>query len=128
MPLRLRDPRGAFSAGNLEVGGAKALRLPLGGAGIRSIEYDDRAQAFRVVTGAAMNGENVDFKLWGWSGEADRPKLRETDTFDHKLKPEGVTRASSGGRNFTFVVFDTSGYSALDQIAPLCLPQAGRGV
>jgi hypothetical protein len=112
VPLRLRDPRGAFSAGNLEVVEAKAIRLAFGGAGIRSIEYDDRSKAFQIITGAVGNHERTDFKLWEWDGNVSQPALRELDTFDRKLKPEGVTRASSGGRNFTFIVFDTSGYSA----------------
>lgn len=114
VPLRLRDKRGAFSAGNLEVADGKALRLALGGAGVRSIEYDERAQTFRLLTGAALNGENADFKLWEWNGQAGQPVLRAADTFDRKLKPEGVTRATSGNRSFTFIVFDTSGYSAMD--------------
>ena len=114
VPLRLRDARGAFSVDNLEVEGAKAIRLPLGGAGIRSIEYDDPAKAFRVITGAGPNTEKLDFKLWEWDGDAARPALRETGSYDRRLKPEGVTRVASGGRDFTFIVFDTSGYAAAD--------------
>ena len=114
VPLRLRDPRGTFSYDNLEVEGAKAIRLPLGGAGVRSIEYDERAQAFRVIAGAGPNSEKLDFKLWEWDGDDARPALREIETYDRKLKPEGVTRVSSAGRDFTFIVFDTSGYAATD--------------
>jgi hypothetical protein len=114
VPLRLRDARGAFSADNLEVVGAKAIRLPLGGAGVRSIEYDERRRAFRVIAGAGPNSEKLDFKLWEWDGDDARPALRETDTFDRRLKPEGITRVTSGGRDFTFIVFDTSGYTAAD--------------
>jgi hypothetical protein len=114
VPLKLRDPRGAFSADNMEVTEAKAIRLPLGGVGIRSVEYDERRKAFRLITGAAANGEKADFKLWEWDGDAARPVFRETGAFDRKLKPEGVTRVTTGGRDYTFVVFDTSGYSALD--------------
>jgi hypothetical protein len=114
VPLRLRDPRGALSSGNLEVEGGKAIRLPFGGAGIRSIEYDERARAFRVITGAGPNSEKLDFKLWEWDGDAARPALREVGTYERRLKPEGVTRVSTGGRDFTFIVFDTSGYAAAD--------------
>lgn len=114
VPLRLRDPRGDFTSGNLEVEGAQAIRLPLGGAGVRSIEYDERAKAFRVITGAGPNSEKLDFKLWEWDGDAARPALREMGTYDRRLKPEGVTRVSSAGRDFTFIVFDTSGYATTD--------------
>jgi hypothetical protein len=114
VPLRLRDPGAAFTSGNLEVEGAKAIRLPLGGAGVRSIEYDERAKAFRVIAGAGPNSEKLDFKLWEWDGDAARPVLRELGTYDRRLKPEGVTRVSTAGRDFTFIVFDTSGYAATD--------------
>jgi hypothetical protein len=114
VPLRLREQRGAFTSDNLEVEGAKAIRLPLGGAGVRSIEYDERAKAFRVIAGAGPNAEKLDFKLWEWDGNAVSPALRETGGFGRKLKPEGVTRVSSEGHDFTFIVFDTSGYAATD--------------
>ena len=56
----------------------------------------------------------MDFKLWEWDGDGAKPALREVDTYDRKLKPEGITRVSSGGRDFAFIVFDTSGYAATD--------------
>ena len=114
VPLRLQDPQGPFSQDNLKVEGAKAIRLPLAGSGIRSIEFDERRNAFVVITGAPANHEKADFKLWEWNGDSSSPTLRETETFDRKLKPEGVTRLSIGKRDFTFIVFDTSGYVAMD--------------
>ena len=111
VPVRLRDQGGAFSLDNFEVEGAKAIRLPLGGAGIRSIEYDGRARAFRVIAGAGPNSEKMDFKLWEWDGDGEQPGLRELGTYNRRLKPEGFTRVSAGGRDFGFIVFDTSGYA-----------------
>jgi len=113
-PLKMRDPRGPFALSNFEVEDAKAIRLPLGGAGVRSIEYDGHSKAFQILTGAAANGEKTDFKLWEWNGDSNQPTLRESDTFDRTLKPEGVTRFTSGARAFTFIVFDTSGYTAIE--------------
>ncbi|HEU5460017.1 MAG TPA: DUF3616 domain-containing protein [Pyrinomonadaceae bacterium] len=114
VPLKLRDPQGAFSFDNVEVEGRKAIRLPLNGAGIRSIEYDEPSKAFRLITGAGPNSEKMDFKIWEWTGNGEPPTLRETDTFDRRLKPEGITRVKSGDQSFTFIVFDTSGYAAKD--------------
>ena len=114
VPLKLRDPQRGFSLSNLETDGSQAIRLPLGGAGIRSIEYDEPRAAFRLITGAGPNAENMDFKLWEWDGEIERPALRETGTFERRLKPEGITRVSHGGQDFTFIVFDVSGYAATD--------------
>ena len=114
VPLKLKDPRGSFTQENLTVEDAKAIRLPLAGSGIRSIEFDERRKAFVLITGAAANNEKADFKLWEWNGDASSPTLRPTETFDRKLKPEGITRFSSGNRDFTFIVFDTSGYIAME--------------
>jgi hypothetical protein len=114
VPLKLRDSKAALSFDNLEVEGGKALRLPLGGAGIRSIEYDEPRKAFFLITGAGPNSEKMDFKTWEWSGNGATPALREMETFDRRLKPEGITRVSTGDRDFVFIVFDTSGYAATD--------------
>jgi hypothetical protein len=114
VPLKLRDPKGSFSFDNLEVEDRKAIRLQLGGAGIRSIEYDDSRKAFYLITGAGPNNEKLDFKTWEWSGNAQASALREINTFDRRLKPEGITRVSTGNGDFTFIVFDTSGYTATD--------------
>ena len=112
VPLKLRDPEGAFAFDNLEVDGQKAIRLPLNGAGIRSIEYDQSGKTFRIITGAGPDAEKMDFKLWEWSGNSEPPNLRETDTYDRRLKPEGITRMKLGDQSFTFIVFDTSVYAA----------------
>lgn len=114
VPLKLRDPQGAFSRDNIDVEGRKAIRLPLNGAGIRSIEYDDVRKTFRLITGAGPNSEKMDFKLWEWGGNGEPPTLRETESFDRRLKPEGITRVTSGDRSFEFIVFDTSGYVSKD--------------
>lgn len=114
VPLKLQDPQGPLTQENLKVEDGKAIRLPLAGVGIRSIEFDERRKGFVVITGAAANSEKADFKLWEWNGDTSSPTLRETDTFDRKLKPEGITRFTNGKRDFTFIVFDTSGYVAMD--------------
>jgi uncharacterized protein DUF3616 len=114
VPLRLRDPRGAFSIDNLEVEGAKAIRLSLGGIGIRGIEYDGRANVFRIISGATEDQDATDFGLWEWNGDEKQRVLREMNRFDKSLKPEGVARASVGDRNFIIVVFDAGGYTIMD--------------
>ena len=113
VPLRLRDPRGAFSINNLEVEG-KAIRLSLEGIGIRSIEYDGRSNVFRIISGAAEDQKQTDFGLWEWNGDEKQPVLRETNRFDQDLKPEGVARVTVGTRDFIIVVFDASGYTVIE--------------
>jgi hypothetical protein len=114
VPLKLRDPKAALSIGNLEVEGNNAIRLPLRGAGIRSIEYDESRKAFYVITGAGPDSEKMDFRFWEWNGNETAPTLREFNTFDRRLKPEGIARVSTGAKDFIFIVFDISGYAATD--------------
>jgi hypothetical protein len=114
VPLSLRDPRGEFSVDNLEVKGSKAIRLKLGGVGIRGIEYDARAKVFRIISGAGEDQDQTDFGLWEWNGDEKKPVLREMHKFARDLKPEGVARATSGKRDFLIVVFDAGGYTTLD--------------
>jgi len=114
IPLRLRDARGAFSLDNLEVEGSNAIRLALGGIGIRGMEYDARANVFLIISGAAEDQDQTDFGLWEWNGDEKQPVLRETNRFDRSLKPEGVTRVTNGKRDFIFIVFDAGGYTVLN--------------
>ncbi len=114
VPLRLRDRGGAFSLDNLEVEKSKAIRLPLGGVGIRGIEHDAHAKVFRIISGAAENQDQTDFVLWEWNGSEQQPTVRETKRFEKNLKPEGIARATAGGQTFLIVVFDASGYTILE--------------
>lgn len=114
VPLKLRDRQGAFSIDNLEVEGSHAIRLNLRGVGIRGMEYDGRAERFRIISGAAEDQDQTDFGLWEWNGDDKQPALRETNRFDNSLKPEGVARATAGGRDFIIVVFDANGYTVIE--------------
>lgn len=113
VPLTLQDPRGAFSAANLRVDGA-TIRLPLGGAGVRSIEYDAAAGAFRIITGAGLNAETRDFQIVEWKGDASPASLRVIASYNRRLKPEGITRATIDGRSGSVIVFDTSRFTLID--------------
>jgi len=112
VPLRVKDPQGAFVIENLKVD--RAIPLSLGEAGIRDIAYDPRANVFRILSGAAEDQDATDFILWEWDGNAQQPALRETSRFDESLKSEGVARVTAGGRDFIFIVFDSSGYAVVD--------------
>jgi hypothetical protein len=105
IPVTLREPDGPFTAGQLDVGAA--LRLPLAGAGIRSIEYDEASGAFQVIAGPAGDHGAGDFRLIAW-----RPGggVRDEAAVAGDLKPEGVAPATLGGRRVMLVVCDSSRY------------------
>jgi pSer/pThr/pTyr-binding forkhead associated (FHA) protein len=116
--IRLKNPAGAFSADNLQVAESRAIALPLGGLGIRDIQFDPEVNLFLIIAGAPEHHEKTEFTLWEWDGSADQPPgeaaLRRSADLDPRLKPEGVTHVEIGGKKFVFVVGDASGYFKLD--------------
>ena len=111
IPIVLADSAGAFTRENLRVGGP-TIRVALGGAGIRALEYDSAAGAFSLLTGASLDYENVDFRLLEWDG-ASGSGVREVAVFDRRLKPEGITRADIAGVGVHVLVFDTGRFQVL---------------
>lgn len=109
VPVAFRDPAGPLSAENLFVPGRRAIRLPLGGAGIRSLEYDHRAGTFHVISGAHLNEERLTFRLFTWAGRAGMAP-QEIGVFPKGLKPEGLTRVRFGHAERLMFVYDTSRY------------------
>jgi hypothetical protein len=112
--LKLSDPRGSFSYANIQAAETRTFKLQLGGLGIRSIEYDQRLQSFRIIAGATENQAKTDFRLWEWNEMNGQTQLREVTSFDRNLKPEGITGATVGEQSFTFVVFDNSKYLRME--------------
>lgn len=104
VPVQLADTSGPFSNDNLRLAGT-TIRIPLGGAGIRSIEFDRSAQTYYVITGASLNEETLDFHVIRWTGESAAPT--PVVTYDKSLKPEGVVTARVANRPVRVLVFDT---------------------
>jgi hypothetical protein len=111
IPVRLADSSAALSRENLRFDGP-TIRLALGGAGIRSIEYDEARKSFTLIAGAGPNEESRDFQVFEWSGEAGAP-MRPMMTFSRDLKPEGFARAVIGGRSASVIVFDVGKFSVI---------------
>ena len=106
VPLRLRDPKGALTSDNIQVDGG-ALRIPLGGSGIRSIEHDAAGGGFQIIAGHPSGAQ--DFRLVTW--DAAKGSVREVQTFSGAHKPEGVARVTLGGQAVTVVMFDDSRFA-----------------
>lgn len=112
IPLAIRDKAAPFTTENLSVAGP-TLRVNLGGAGIRSLEYDEDAKAFTLIAASGVNKEKLDFRVLEWDGRSAEPG-RQLVSYPSAMKPEGITRASLGGQKVSVVVFDTSRFTVLD--------------
>lgn len=111
VPLRV-DANRPFTRDNVRLDGA-ALRLDLGGTGIRGIEFNEEANSFHVITGSWVNRENRDFRLVEWDGVSTQA-TREITTFSRRHKPEGIARTRLNGRFASVVVFDVGLYTVLE--------------
>jgi len=107
VPLRLRDPRGAFADANLEVG--SPIRVDLGGSGIRSIEADGTGSYLIIAGGVTDAGTS---RLVRWDGRGSGVQL--VATLPRHLKPEGVVRTRVGSKDMTLVLCDSSRYLLMD--------------
>jgi hypothetical protein len=108
VPVKLRQATMPLSAGNLRV--EPPIYLDLSGAGIRSMDYDSGKRSFLIITGAALDKEDRDFRVVIWSPVLSRTPLQQLALFADKLKPEGITKANLQGRDVTVIVFDRSRY------------------
>ena len=109
LPVKLMDAAGAFSRENLRFDGP-TVRVNLGGAGIRGIEYDASRKTFQVIGGAGLDEESRDFQVAEWSGESAAIPAGGF-TYASALKPEGFTRATIGGRSMSVIVFDVGRFA-----------------
>ena len=112
VPIKVIDSTGVFSLENLRVDGA-TIRVRLDGAGIRGLEYDERAGVFKLITGASLNEETREFRIVEWDGSSGSP-LRDIVSYSRLLKPESITRAVLGAGPVSVVVFDVGSFVVID--------------
>lgn len=113
VPVSLKDSTGGFTADNLSF--APAIKLPLDGFAIRSIEFDPAKGKFLIIAGATEGEKNEGFYLWSWDGSGVPQKLVE---LDKKIKPEGITSVDREGDHFLYVVGDAGYYLRLADPLP----------
>jgi hypothetical protein len=114
--VRVKDPRGIWNLHNLEMLPPVTLAIDDadGARGVRTIEYDSVRGAFLVVVGNALSHQKVPFSLYSWDGNEEGIVNRfKRLSFHKKMKPEGVTHGTIGGRGVMFFVDDAGGYQFL---------------
>jgi hypothetical protein len=80
--------------------------------GIRDIFYDEQTGDFLMLLGRSRSGDDAPFQLCAWNRGSDDVRLIDVK-FDRKMKPEGVTTFSSGGKRKFLVVDDAGGYAVV---------------
>lgn len=120
VPLKLKDPLGAFTPENLQLSAERTIQLELGGQGIRDLDYIPQLRSYLILSGATELSAKTDFGLWEWNGDPDQSKAeahpRREATLDERAKPEGITNVTINGRSFVLIVGDAGGYLKLDSV------------
>ena len=80
-----------------------AIELPLGGLGVRSIDYADKLHGYLIVAGP-QDSEGV-FKLYKWSPETDAVPTALATSLGKGLRPEGLF-ALGDGKSFQLLSDD----------------------
>jgi hypothetical protein len=125
LPVRLKELAGPWTTKNLEALTPIHLSLePVGDdQGIRCLYNEQDRDGFLVIVGKATRDSEAPYSLYGWNGDAGGAVRRLNVVFAKKMKPEGITRGSIGGRNALVIVDDGGGFQVVWDDNPL--PYAG---
>src|SRR5262245_53100988 len=122
LPIKVKDLAGPWTTTNLEAQPPIQLSVEaaLGAQGIRGLSNEPDRDAFLVITGKSYGDSNAPFALYEWDGAAAGAVRRFDVAFAKKMKPEGVTRCTIGGRKALVIVDDGGGYQVVwsDQQLP----------
>jgi hypothetical protein len=122
LPIKVRDLAGPWTTGNLEAQAPVQLSVDaaLGDQGIRGLSNEPDRDAFLVITGKSIGDSKAPFSLYEWGGAEGGAVRRFDVAFAKKMKPEGVTRATIGGRKALIIVDDSGGFQVIwaDQQLP----------
>ncbi len=114
VPLRITDLR-HFSAENFRFAEPRVITLPLGGYGLRDLQYDSKLRSFLLISGALETQPKAEFKLWEWNGNSASPPM-EVAVLSSDIKPEGISNLKIGGGQMALIFGDSGSYVKLDYL------------
>ncbi len=122
LPVKVKDLAGPWTTANLEAQAPVQLSIDatLGEQGIRGLSNEPDRDAFLVITGKSISDSKAPFALYEWGGDSGGAVRRFDIAFAKKMKPEGITRGTIGGRKALVIVDDGGGYQVVwrDQQLP----------
>lgn len=114
-PVRIKDLLGPWTSGNLEMLPPihLAVESAIGEQGIRSLTRNGFGEGFFVVVGNSTSESEAPFSVYSWDGGAEGKTSRLPISFHKRMKPEGITTGTIGGRRVVMFVDDAGGFSVL---------------
>jgi len=115
LPVKLKDLAGPWKTSNLEAQTPIHLSIETAGdeQGIRCLYNGPGRDGFLVIVGKATKDSEAPYSLYEWDGNAAGAVRRLNVVFARKMKPEGITRGSIGGRNALVIVDDGGGFQVI---------------
>ena len=114
--VRLKQVDGPWQLSNFEMlpPVSLAIKDDRGEQGIRTIGFDPSRGVWLIVAGNSTSASKAPFALYSWDGNAQGVVRHfENVRFHKKMKVEGVTHATVGGRGAIVFVDDAGGYQVL---------------
>jgi hypothetical protein len=111
--VKIKDPTGLWNLSNLE--SLEPVTLSIedadGRFGVRAIDYDPERNSYLIVVGNSVSGTKTPFFLYSRDGNMQGiVKKFKRISFHKKMRPEGVTHGTIGGRGAIVFVDDRGGY------------------
>jgi hypothetical protein len=114
LPVRLKDPAGAWSLDQFEA--LPSITIPVEatevGSGVRGIGRPARIGGFFVVVGKGAEGKRVPFHVYHWDGKQNARRLPDL-VFERGHKPEGICVGTIGGRIAGLIADDAGGFALI---------------
>ncbi len=115
VPVRLKAPAGAWNTSNLEALAPVKLQVDRGpGAqGVRGVATRLDGKGFLVVVANATSRDNAPFAVYAWDGLEGGNVSKFPHAFADRMKAEGLTIGTVGGRQVVIVVDDGGGFGVV---------------
>lgn len=115
IPVKIKKLNGAWTTENLKM--LPPIRLSLDAAegeqGIRDLQYIPARKSFLVIVGKTISESKAPFALYEWNGNQEGKVRRLNVSFAKKMKPEGVTGGTIGGKPVLLFVDDAGGFQVV---------------
>src|SRR5262245_11146289 len=122
LPVKVKDLAGPWATGNLEALPPVQLSVDasLGEQGIRGFFNETDRDSFLIITGKSSSYSETPCARYEWNGEEGNAARRVDVAFVKKMKPEGITHGSIGGKKALIIVDDNGGFQVVwaDQQLP----------
>lgn len=115
VPVKIKDLAGPWASSNLEAQQPILMHVEnaTGNQGVRGMSRGRDGKGFLLTVANATSDDNAGFSVYEWDGNAEGIVKRLPYTFAKKMKPEGLTVGTVGGKPALVFVDDNGGFQVV---------------